>query len=343
MTSRRSAAGTLNPWRPNPRRQAKYDLKAADRKRNLAIQIGLTSIVVIFAVVLVGYIVMSSDKKPQAGEAKSVRVASSNVIKKEGSSDPKAVLSLYEDFLCPHCGLFEQQFGPTVSKLIDTGAVAADFYMVGILDRPQNQNYSSRAGGAAYCVADESIDAFRRFHAALYAQQPSETAVVFPDNSQLIEVARQAGAGGGVPTASTRADTPRWCRAWPRPPALTPRRPCASTARTYQPSTPDALVAKIKEIVGNVPGLDGAAPAARRTGAAAMTVAAPSDVQSSESGAGSGESGAGPDDQRGMDSDRRRRRADRRAHAHGREDRDSDQPRATCPPAASTPCCRAVR
>jgi hypothetical protein len=70
----------------------------------------------------------------------------------------------------------EQRFGTTVNKLIDTGAVAA-----------------------AYCVADESIDAFRRFHAALYAQQPDETATVFPDNSPLTEIARQAGAGGGVP------------------------------------------------------------------------------------------------------------------------------------------------
>ncbi|HEX2399969.1 MAG TPA: thioredoxin domain-containing protein, partial [Mycobacterium sp.] len=138
----------------------RYDLKAADRKRSLAIQIGLTSIVVIFAVVLVGYIVLSNDKKPTSGEVKSIRVASSNVIKNEGSSDPKVVLSLYEDFLCPHCGLFEQQFGPTVSKLIDTGAVAADYYMVAILDK-QGNGYSSRAANAAYCVADESIDAFR--------------------------------------------------------------------------------------------------------------------------------------------------------------------------------------
>ena len=49
-----------------------------------------------------------------------------------------------------------------MNKLIDTGAVAA-----------------------AYWVADESIDAFRRFHAALYAQQPEETATVFPDNGRL--------------------------------------------------------------------------------------------------------------------------------------------------------------
>ena len=49
------------PVATKPKRPASYDLKAADRKRNLAIQIGLTSIVVIFAVALVLYIVMSND------------------------------------------------------------------------------------------------------------------------------------------------------------------------------------------------------------------------------------------------------------------------------------------
>jgi protein-disulfide isomerase len=65
------------------------------------------------------------------------------------------VLSLYEDFLCPVCGRFEQQFGVAVNQLVNSGAIAADYYMDAILDRPQNQNYSSRAGGAAYCVADD--------------------------------------------------------------------------------------------------------------------------------------------------------------------------------------------
>jgi len=133
-----------------PKKNASYDLKAADRRRNVMIQVGLTAIVVIFAVVLVLYIVMSGDKKPTGGEAKSIRVATSKVITKEGTTEPKAVVSMYEDFLCPVCGNFEQQFGPTISSLIDSGAIAADYYMVAILDRPQNQNYSSRAAAAAY-------------------------------------------------------------------------------------------------------------------------------------------------------------------------------------------------
>ncbi len=40
---------------------------------------------------------------------------------------------------------FERGFGPTVSKLIDIGAIAADYTMVAILSSPRNQNYSSRA------------------------------------------------------------------------------------------------------------------------------------------------------------------------------------------------------
>ena len=118
----RHAAGTLVPVATKPKKTASYDLKAADRRRNLLIQIGLTAIVVVFAVALVLYIVMSGDKKPAAGEAKAIRVASSKLITKEGTTEPKAVLSLYEDFLCPVCGRFEQQFGPTISQLIDSGA-----------------------------------------------------------------------------------------------------------------------------------------------------------------------------------------------------------------------------
>jgi protein-disulfide isomerase len=244
-----------------PKRQARYDLKAADRKRNLAIQIGLTSIVVIFAVALVLYIVLSNSKKPQSGQAKAVRVTSSKLVTKEGSSDPKVVLGLYEDFLCPVCGKFETQFGPTVNKLIDTGAVAADYYMVAILDR-QGDGYSSRASNAAYCVADESTDAFRRFHAALYTQQPEEGVGPFPDNTRLIEVARQAGVAGGVAGCINKGRYTDMAKGLAGATGVTATPTIRINGQDYTPTTPDALVTKIKETVGDVPGLDGAAPPA---------------------------------------------------------------------------------
>jgi protein-disulfide isomerase len=244
-----------------PKKNARYDLKAADRKRNLAIQIGLTSIVVIFAVVLVGYIVLSNEKKPSSGESKSIHVTSSKLVTKEGTSDPKAVLSLYEDFLCPACGNFERQFGPTVSKLIDSGAVAADYYMVSILDR-QGEGYSSRASNAAYCVADESTEAFRRFHAALYAQQPAEGVGPFPDNSRLTEVARQAGVAGKVPECISSGRYTEMAKGLAAATNVQSTPTIRINGEDYSPTTPDALVAKIKEIVGDVPGLQAAPPVA---------------------------------------------------------------------------------
>jgi protein-disulfide isomerase len=243
-----------------PKKPARYDLKAQDRRRNLMIQIGLTAIVVVFAVALVLYIVMSGEKRPEAGEAKSIRVTSSNLITKEGSSEPKAVLSLYEDFLCPACGNLEKQFGPTVSKLIDTGAVAADYYMVAILDR-QGDGYSSRAANAAYCVADESTDAFRRFHAALYAQQPPEGVGPFPDNARLIEVARQAGVTGDVPNCINSGRYTEMVKELASATGVNATPTIRINGEDYDPTTPDALVAKIKEIVGEVPGLEAVAPA----------------------------------------------------------------------------------
>jgi protein-disulfide isomerase len=216
---------------------------------------------VIFAVALVLYIVTTGNSKPSSGDAKAIRVTSSKLITKEGATEPKAVVSFYEDFLCPHCGQFEKQFGPTVSKLIDTGAVAADYYMVSILDRPQNQNYSSRAGNAAYCVADESIDAFRRFHEALYVQQPQEGGTTFPTDAQLIETARQAGAAGTVPDCVNKGRYTEMVQGLAQATKINSTPTVRINGEDYSYSTPDALVAKIKEIVGDVPGLGAPAPA----------------------------------------------------------------------------------
>jgi protein-disulfide isomerase len=247
-----------------PKKNARYDLNVADRRRNLLIQIGLTATVVLVGVGLVLYIVMGADKKPASGEAKAIQVSSSKLITKEGSTEPKAVVSLYEDFLCPHCGAFEQEFGPTISQLIDSGAIAADYYMVAILDQPSNDNYSSRAGAAAYCVADENKDAFRRFHSALYAQQPGETMASYPDNESLIKTARLAGAAGSVPDCINKG------KYVPMVQGLASATQIQSTPTikingqdfaVTDTTTPDDLVNQVKSIVGDVPGLMSKPPA----------------------------------------------------------------------------------
>jgi protein-disulfide isomerase len=248
------------------KRPERFDLKSTTGRSGRLIQIAGTAVVVIFAVALVAYIVISHhNKKGPTGQGDTVRVTSSNVVNQPGTNNPKAVVTFYEDFLCPACGNFERTYGPTVAKLIDMGAIAADYSMVSILDSSRTQNYSSRAGAAALCVADESLDAFRRFHTHLYDDgiQPSERGTSFPDNAKLIEIARQAGAVGKVPDCVNSGKYIDKVTGEAALAKITATPTIKINGDDYDPSTPDALVAKIKGIVGNVPGIDTAvAPAA---------------------------------------------------------------------------------
>ena len=245
----------------NKKSTPRYDLKAQDRKRNLAIQLGLTAIVVVFAVALVLYIVMGHDKKTGSGEAQAVRITSNSLIKKDGSDEPKAVLAMYEDFQCPHCRDFEKAFGPTISKLIDSGEVAADYYMVSILNSRLNDNYSTRAANAAYCVADESKEAFTRFHSALFAMQPEEGAGGAPDNAKLIETARQAGAAGSVPGCVNSGKYNKMVDGLAAAAKITATPTIKLNGEDISPATPDDLIAKVTAIVGPLAALKPAPPA----------------------------------------------------------------------------------
>ncbi|HEX7322846.1 MAG TPA: DsbA family protein [Mycobacterium sp.] len=248
-----------------PKRPAGYDPKLASGRRSRLVQMAPILLVVLFAVLLIGYIVVSNNSKKGAASAEAVRVTSSKLVTRDGTKDPKApkaVVSFYEDFLCPACGNLERALGSTVSRLIDIGAIAADYHMVAILSRPDNDEYSTRAGAAAYCVADENIDAFRRFHTALFSKdlQPEEVGGTYPDNNRLIELARQAGAAGGVPGCINSGKYLKMVAGMAKATDIHATPTVRINGEDYRPSTPQALVARIREIVGDVPGLDTAAP-----------------------------------------------------------------------------------
>lgn len=182
--------------------------------------------------------------------AESIRVASSDVVVEDG--EPKVVLAIYEDFLCPACRQFESTFGPSVAKLIDDGTVAVDYYMVAILDQPRTQNYSSRAGGAAYCVADADTtpdkQAFRRFHAALFARQPSETGSAYPTDDELIETARQAGLTGSVAQCVEDGKYAEISAGLARATDVTATPTVRLNGEDYEVTTPEDLVAKAEAL-----------------------------------------------------------------------------------------------
>ena len=247
----------------NKKSAPRYDLKAQDRKRDIAVRLGLTALVVLFAVGLVLYIVMGSEKKG-ANDAQAVRITSDSLIKKDGTDEPKAVVSIYEDFQCPHCRDFTKEFGPALDKLAQSGAAAIDYNMVSILNA-SNKGYSMRAANAAYCVAEEDKGAFVRFHSALMAQQPMEGSGSGPDNMALIETARQAVVTGGVGDCIKSCRYDDMIKGLAAASKITATPTIRLNGQDISPATPEELTAKVSQIVGPVPALaptpSGAAPA----------------------------------------------------------------------------------
>jgi protein-disulfide isomerase len=252
----------------NKKSSPRYDLNAQDRRRDLAIRLGLTALVIVFAVGLVFYIVKGKENKP-GSEAQSVRITSSALIKKDGTDEPKAVLSIYEDFQCPHCRDFEKTFGSSLNKIVESGAAAIDFNLVSILNAT-NKGYSMRAANAAYCVADESKDAFVRFHSALFANQPAEGSGTGPDNASLIETARQSGAVGGVPACIDSGKYNNMVKGLAAAAKINATPTIRLNGQDISPATPEELIAKVSQIVGPVPAL---APTPAPTGPASSPAA----------------------------------------------------------------------
>ena len=111
-----------------------------------------------------------------------------------GDGDAPLTMKFYEDPQCPICQQFEAAVGAKVEAAIADGKVKVEYHVVSFLDRASGNEYSSRAANALYAVADTAgVDAFAKYHALLFENQPAE-GTDGPDDDQLVAWAVEAGA-----------------------------------------------------------------------------------------------------------------------------------------------------
>ncbi|MDE0778644.1 MAG: thioredoxin domain-containing protein [Nocardioides sp.] len=104
---------------------------------------------------------------------------------------PREVV-IYEDFLCPICGVLEEGAGEGLAAAAAAGTVVVDYRPIAILNR--FGPYSADSLNAFLVVQQEAGDEVaKEFHDLLFADQPSEDGP-FPDDDWLVEKAVEAGA-----------------------------------------------------------------------------------------------------------------------------------------------------
>jgi protein-disulfide isomerase len=107
-----------------------------------------------------------------------------------GSADAPVLVEVYEDFLCPACGRFEEAAGVALREMTAEGSVRVVYRPMAFLDGASTDRYSTRALNASACAVDAGR--FAQYHERLFAKQPAEGGPGLSD-AQLVALGSEAG------------------------------------------------------------------------------------------------------------------------------------------------------
>ncbi len=148
------------------------------------------AIICIFAVIIVGLIVLSMTPKKAATQPTEAIVAGTTFTNTSGLNmgDPNAKVKVIEfaDFQCPWCQYFQQTLEPTIiSQYVDTGKVYFTFSPMAFVGQE-----SIDAALAAYCANDQNK--FWEYRSIMYANLTGENVGSY-SQTNLIAFAKSIG------------------------------------------------------------------------------------------------------------------------------------------------------
>ncbi|MQA08667.1 MAG: thioredoxin domain-containing protein [Pseudonocardiaceae bacterium] len=162
-----------------------------------AIVIGVVVVVVIGLAVIGGVLLNQKEAptalQPAAESASSydATVQSGGVVV-AGAKDAPVTVEVYEDFLCPACGMLFDQSHKDVEKALASGKLKARFHLINMLDSQSDPpGYSLEAANAASCAAESGK--FQRYYNTLFEKQPEEGGAGYTTD-QLVELGKKVGA-----------------------------------------------------------------------------------------------------------------------------------------------------
>lgn len=177
--------------------------KTAEKRRR-ALIVGASVLCVLGLAAVIGVVAAHSggdDESEAAGPvvAPSGAPGKDGLVIPVGKEDARATLAVWEDFRCPACKVFEQNYSPTIHELADSGRLKVEYHLVTLIDNGMGGTGSRNAANAAACAQDAGK--FAAYHDVLFENQPMESDDAFADDDRLIEL---AGKVDGLDTPAFR-------------------------------------------------------------------------------------------------------------------------------------------
>ncbi|WP_445400295.1 DsbA family protein [Streptomyces sp. LE64] len=104
-----------------------------------------------------------------------------------GKDNAPSTLTVWEDFRCPGCKMFEDTYRSTIHELTDSGKLKVEYRFATLIDGNMGGSGSLHAANAAACA--QETGKFPAYHDVLFEKQPAETDDAFADDGTLIDLA----------------------------------------------------------------------------------------------------------------------------------------------------------
>ncbi|SDB93624.1 Protein-disulfide isomerase [Raineyella antarctica] len=200
---------------PHPSGSRRQQLAAqaaqAERDRRIRRRVGLTlTLAIVAAVVFAGAWVGKSyvASRPSADAASGEDAYTIEV----GQATAPVSVEVYQDFMCPYCGRFENANGGQLAQLVEDGTVHLTFHPMSFLDSTsQGSEYSTRSANAFVTAAKADPEHTLALNAALYANQPAEGTAGLTDG-QIAQIALGVGVDQTVVDTFADRTYEQWLR-----------------------------------------------------------------------------------------------------------------------------------
>jgi DSBA-like thioredoxin domain protein len=177
------------------RAQREAELRAAQRRRRLAIGSGIVALVVLVAGVVWGVytfkdrIGATNAVPPRANGDRTGMIAYPNQAK---SGAP--LLVIYEDFQCPFCKVFHDAFDKKIRAAAQAGEIQLEYRVLKFLDGSVGNDASTRSTIGATCA--DNAGAFLEYHDQVFAHQPAREGQGYSDQLLRVDIPSTIGLSG---------------------------------------------------------------------------------------------------------------------------------------------------
>jgi len=162
---------------------------AKEQRRRRALITALIAVAVLVAAGLIGWGIYTHQKSTGYETPVNATADGMGLIAAKGP----VTVEIYQDYMCPYCGMFEKEAQATIDKLVSDGKIQLTIHPIAILDEASNgTKYSTRASAAAACASDAGK--LLPYNSALYANQPQEGSDGLTTD-KLVQIGTSVGLG----------------------------------------------------------------------------------------------------------------------------------------------------